>query len=253
MKKLLFLGLIHLFLFPHSGFTDEVGSKIEQPVEKAISIMQKTHKDEKEWRKLQVKLAAELESLQINVDQLRIIRNQNKDQLAHSQKRLSAKKQQLADILRIEQEMDPFLAQLAKRLAQLPEQDLPFLQTERRDRIAKLSKVLHDPDISVSEQYRKAMEALQIEAEFGVTIETYQETLERDQQKILVNILRLGRLGLYYVTLDESGCAFFNVADRHWQPLPDQYIYPLQTAVAIASKRRPAEFIDMPLGRMVQQ
>ena len=96
------------------------------------------------------------------------------------------------------------------------------------------------------------MEALQIEAEYGITLETYQEMLENDDEKTLVNILRLGKLGLYYVTLDESRCGFYNVADNHWQLLSDDYIVSIQTAVAIASKRRPAKFIDMPLGRMVK-
>ncbi len=252
MKKLLFACILYTIVFPTSAFTDEVKKRIEEPVEKAIAILQKTQKNEEDWRQLQEKLTSELELLQARVAALTKTREQQREHISHAKKRISTKEQQLADVLRIELEMDPFLNHLVDQLATLPEEGLPFLQKERKERIANLKLLLSDPDIPISEQYRKTMEALQIEAEYGITLETYQEMLANDDEKTLVNILRLGKLGLYYVTLDESHCGFYNIADNQWQPLSDDYIFPIQTAVAIASKRRPAEFIDMPLGRMVK-
>lgn len=249
---MLILCFLQFFLYPQPGLSGQVKQLIEQPVENAISILQKTQIDKEDWRQLQEKLALELEGLESHVKQLNNAKEQHNKQISLAKTRLNLKRQQLADIQRIKVEMTPFLARVVERLEKLPEQGLPFLQKERRKRIARLNEILHDPDTSISEQYRKTMEALQIEAEFGITIETYQEKLAGDQQQKLVNILRLGRLGLYYVTLDASGCGFFNVAEDRWQLLPDRYIHPLQTAVAIASKRRPAEFVDMPLGRMVK-
>lgn len=250
--KHLFLCVLVTIVFPRFGYSDDVTLQIEQPVENAITILQTTQKNEENWRQLKEELTLQLEVLQAQVADLTRVRDSQIEEILTTQKRISAKEKQLADVLQIEQEMDPFLHRLVEELSLIPEEDLPFLQRERKDRIAKLRLILSDPAISMSERYRKTMEALQIEAEYGVTLETYQEMLDQEEEKILVNILRLGKLGLYYVTLDESSCGFYNVAENKWQRLADNYIYSLQTAVAIASRRRPAEIIEMPLGRVVR-
>ena len=59
MKKLLFLCIIYTIVLPTSGITDEVKQRIEEPVEKAISILQKTQEDEENWRQVQDKLTSE--------------------------------------------------------------------------------------------------------------------------------------------------------------------------------------------------
>ena len=232
---------------------DEIKKRVEEPVGEAIAIMQKTQQDEEQWRLLQEKLTAEFDSLQLQVDQLTDIKNKLEEDVARAKERVEKKSRQLRDIKRIEQEMEPFLEDLAARLAVLPDQQLPFLQQERIKRISRLDGILADPEISLSEKYRKSMEVLQIEAEFGLTIESAQETIELEGQEILANVFRLGRVGLYYVTLDERQCGVFDLAESGWKRLPDRYVEPLKTAVAIAEKRRPVEFISMPLGRMVKK
>ena len=236
-----------------SAHGDEIKTRVEEPVDEAIVIMRKTQQDKEQWRLLQERLTAEFSSLQRQVDQLIEVQDKLEEEISQTRKRIARKNRQLNDINRIEQEMEPFLEDLAARLTALPEQQLPFLQQERKTRIARLDAILGDPDISPSEKYRKSMEVLQIEAEFGLTIESTQETIEIEGQEILVNVFRLGRVGLYYVTLDERQCGVFDPAQNTWRTLPDRYVEPLQTAVAIAEKRRPVEFINMPLGRLVKK
>ena len=240
-------------VFLSSVQADEIKKRVEEPVGEAIVIMQKTQQDEEQWRLLQEKLSAEFDSLQLQVDQLTEVKNRLEEDVARTKERIEKKSTQLREIKRIEQEMEPFLEDLSAMLAVLPDQQLPFLQQERTKRITRLESILADPEISLSEKYRKSMEVLQIEAEFGLTIESTQETIKIEGQEILANVFRLGRVGLYYVTLDERQCGFFDPAKKGWRKLPDRYVHSLQTAVAIADKRRPVEFINMPLGRMVKK
>lgn len=225
MKKVVLLCFCCICIHPYLASSSEVQEKIEKPVEQAISIMQNTQKEEENWRHLQEKLSAELELLEKRVNQLTTFRDNQKEQLAFTNERIRTKKQQLADVKRISEEMGPYISLLIEKLTVLPDSGLPFLHKERQERMAKLVEIRNDPEISVSEQYRKAMEALFIEAEFGVTIETYQEMLDFDNQKTLVNVLRLGRLGLYYITLDESRCGYYNIAEKRWQPLADSIFF----------------------------
>lgn len=253
LGKNLFLIIIFMVMKPATSWCDEVKNKIEQPVEDSIAIMKQTQKDEEEWRRLQEKLTAELTALEAEVEHLRAEKSELETLVVQTRTRLAAKKKQLEDIRAIERDLKPFLEELLARIDSLPGEGIPFLLDERKKRSERLSVIFHDPEISISEKYRKIMEALQIEADFGITIETYQDTINGPHGELLVNIFRLGRLGLYYVYLDESGCGFYNIAEKTWQELPDSNIYGLLTAIAIADRLRPAELLTVPLGRLVKK
>jgi hypothetical protein len=97
------------------------------------------------------------------------------------------------------------------------------------------------------------MEALLIEAEYGFTTEVYQEEIPVQGETILVNVFRLGRLNLFYLSLDRESCGFYNIAEKSWQPLSPVYLRDIRAAVEIATKRRTAELLTLPLGRIVRQ
>ena len=92
-----------------------------------------------------------------------------------------------------------------------------------------------------------------VEAEYGFTIETYQETITIEGQAMLVDIFRLGRISLFYQSLDRKRCGFYHTADGAWRDLAKGHNLAIQTAIDIAAKRRPIELLNLPVGRMVAQ
>jgi hypothetical protein len=94
------------------------------------------------------------------------------------------------------------------------------------------------------------METLLIEAEYGNTIEVYQETIAVEDQSILVNIFRLGRISIFYQTLDEKSSGFYDISLEAWRQLPRSYNHGIQTAINIGAKRQPVELLTLPLGRI---
>ena len=227
--------------------------RLEEPVRQAIDIRQKTQKGEENWRSEKEQLTAEFEQLTQERDNLQGKVRKLRERNAVTRKRIALKKHQLEDINQISRQIQPFLENQVAELKSSIENDLPFLTTERKQRVQKLENLMTAPEVSISEKYRKVMEALLVEAEYGFTIEALQDTISIAGRDRLVNIFRLGRLNLFYQSLDQKECGFYNVADRAWQPLAVRYNRDIQSALAIAGKQQPAELLKLPLGRMVNR
>lgn len=226
---------------------------IEAPVAESIVIRRDLQQDEEQWRAERQVMLARHEHLQQQFEQVRAKRQRLEEQHAVTRKRIDGKLGELQEIERIQAEIDPLLEALAKDLARLVDTDLPFLQEERTLRLDRLAQLHSDPDFDVSERFRKTMEALLIEAEYGSTIETYRQTIVVDGRKVLVNVFRLGRIALLYQYLDGSASGIYNVAASAWEPLPSRHNRAIQTALEIARKQKPVEITTLPLGRLQLQ
>ena len=102
----------------------------------------------------------------------------------------------------INRQIFPLMEDMIKQLKQLIEADVPFLLGERRKRVNDLETIMERSDVSVAEKFRKVMEAYQIENEYGWTSEYYTQTLPIDGSDRSVNMLRIGRIGLYFQSDD---------------------------------------------------
>ena len=98
----------------------------------------------------------------------------------------------------------PLMIRMLDGLEQFIQLDLPFLLEERLDRVERLRVLMERADVTLAEKFRRLTEAFQIENDFGRTIEIYKDALVLDGANLEVNVLRLGRIGLYYQTNDAS-------------------------------------------------
>lgn len=232
---------------------DEVTRQIEKPVLNAITTRQATQQEEEQWREERERLLAQYETLEQTIDRLETQKVSLQQSVEESRQRITAKNQQLADIEQIGTGITPMVEVVIGQLKDLMTIGLPFLEAERRIRIDRLEQLARDPEIAVSEKFRKVMEALMIEAEYGNTIEVHQKTISVGDQEILADIFRLGRMSLFYQTMDHDQCGFFNVATSHWEALPGSYKRAIETAIEIGAKRQPVEILRLPIGRMAIQ
>lgn len=253
VTSIILFFLVTLVLLPKSicrALETSRRDQIQKPVAESIHIRQDTQEQEEHWRNEKQKLLAHYDQLEQEKKQLKE-RKQALDEKVNNVKiRITAKQKQLDDIEQIKTEITPLIENLIKEIEQFVANDLPFLTEERRGRMQRLVELRDDPEVTISEKFRKVMEALLVEAEYGNTIEVYQETIVTGDRKMLANILRLGRLGLFFQSLDQKECGFYNVAVSTWQPLSTSYNRTILAAIEIGSKRRPVELLTLPLGRI---
>jgi FtsZ-binding cell division protein ZapB len=244
-----------LILFLSSGFAtitigEQVTEKIKKPVEDSITIRHNTQKDIEKWSEKKSMLEAEYDALVDNNKRLAIERDHLTQELESMQKRIEDLENQIEAMEKISEKLKPFLYGVYENLLESVDQRLPFLQVERSERLANLKKTLDDPQIVLGEKFRRVMEALFIEAEYGNTVEVYQEKILLAGEDFLVNVIRLGRISLFFETLDQETTGYFDLYENQWKILPQSANRDIRIAMEIGAKRRPADVVTLPLGRI---
>ena len=101
-------------------------------------------------------------------------------------------------------DVTPLMGRMIDNLEQFVLLDIPFMLEERTQRVAALREAMANADVTVSERYRRILEAYQIEMEFGRTIEAYEDTLGEGNAQRTLQFLRVGRVALLYQTEDQK-------------------------------------------------
>lgn len=154
---------------------------------------------------------------------------------------------QLESIKEVDQAMLPMLNRMVASLRDFVAQDLPFLNSERSKRLAKLDALLTRADVSLAEKYRQILEAYMVEIQYGRTVETYSGRLQQHDSSRQVNFLRLGRTAFYYQTLEGHESGLWQPAQEEWEVLDEGHNQAIFKAIQIAAQRQVPSLMDLPL------
>jgi len=163
------------------------------------------------------------------------------------QRELTDIETQLVSLAETEQATLPLLVRMQKMLEQFVAADMPFLPEERTQRVERLARLLDRADVSLAEKYRQILEAYQIEAEYGRTLEAWSGTLTQDGSEREVTFFRLGRVGLYYQTLDGEESGRWSPELSAWETLDDQFNWSIRKGISVARQQSVPELLELPL------
>jgi len=127
-------------------------------------------------------------------------------------------------------------------LEQFVKLDLPFLPQERAARIGQLKDMMTRADVSISEKYRRIVEAYQIETEYGRTLEAYQGKIGDKT----VDFLRIGRVALMYQALDGKESGYWDATAGKWKP-DSRYDDAIKEGLKVARKQAAPDFVAVPV------
>ena len=155
-------------------------------------------------------------------------------------------KGQLVEIETTAREVLPLMQRMLDTLDRFVALDLPFLLEERRKRVASLKETMNRADVTISEKYRRIVEAYQIEADYGRTLEAYQGELGLGAEARTVRFLRLGRVALMYQTLDGEETGYFDAQQKQWIE-DDSYRSAVRRGFAVADKASAPDLLTVPV------
>ncbi len=154
---------------------------------------------------------------------------------------------QLDGLETTQREIIPLMLRMVASLQEFVRVDHPFLPQERQLRVAQLHELMDRADVSIGEKYRRVLEAYQVEMEYGRTIEAYRGELKADNDTRTVDFLRLGRVGLYYQSLDQREVGQWDTVAGGWKKLPDHYNPLMRKGLRMARKQSAPELLYLPV------
>jgi hypothetical protein len=232
-----------------------IGSPLEGAIDTQVKTDQAAAKSQRRIDTLSeetTNLLAEYRQVTAQLDSLHTY-NRQLEKLIHSQKEeFTSLQQQLADIEITQREIVPLMLRMVASLKQFVALDIPFLPEERQTRIEQLKVLMDRADVSLSEKYRRLIEAYQVEVEYGQTIEAYRGTLAMNGKPRTVDFLRIGRVALFFHTLDDKTCGRWDTHKQHWVVLPDRYRVAVTKGLLIARKQAPPDLLLLPIRAPVE-
>lgn len=117
----------------------------------------------------------------------------------------------------INRQIFPLMERMIDGLEQSIKLDVPFLMEERTKRIDDLKAIMERSDVTVSEKFRKVLEAYQIENDYGTNVDFYTQTLTLEGgAPRSFNMLRIGRIGLFFQSDDTKITGMWDNDKRQW-------------------------------------
>lgn len=219
--------------------TEKVSSAISEQV-KAEEAAQTSQRRIAQLDDEAARMLAEYRQATAEAQSLKNYNDQLASQVQSQSQEIETMTRQLSEIETTSREVLPMMQKMVATLDQFVKLDLPFLPEERANRVGQLQEMMQRADVSISEKYRRIVEAYQIEIEYGRTIEAYQGKVDDKT----VDFLRAGRISLLYQTLDAEETGYWDANKKKWV-IDDAYEHAIKEGLKIAKKQAAPNFITV--------
>jgi hypothetical protein len=155
--------------------------------------------------------------------------------------------EQIAQARITRQRIVPLMRSMADALEKFVVLDLPFQHEQRIGAVLQLKQRLNQPGLSVSARFRLLLEAYQLEQDYGGNIAAWRGPLQFQGEELSVEFLRLGRVALYFQSLDGEVSGYWNASDDGWMTLAPEYNRDLGQALRSAKNLTAPQLLQLPM------
>jgi hypothetical protein len=182
-----------------------------------------------------------------SVDGLKVYNQQVQLQIESQISSIERLKQTAKESKSMARELLPLMVKMTDALGIFIRADLPFNGEERLSSFLKFKSSISGAGSVLSDQYRQLFSLYQIESEYGRSYEAYTGSIVSDDGVLVVDYLRVGRLGFYYQTKDGKVSAMWDKSSSGWVILPEELNRHIRKGIRVASKTIAPELINLPL------
>ncbi len=169
--------------------------------------------------------------------------NQLRKIVLSQKKELLSFDNQIKTIGETQKNLVPLMLEMLESLNVLLKEDAPFLLDERKTRLDNIKKAYERSNITNAEKYRIILEAFKIEYDYANTIESYKDLKDNKTY----DFLRIGRVGLYYQSLNLKEYGYWDKSNNKWVVIDDFTAqFNIRKAIKIAKKHNSVSFLNLP-------
>ena len=192
-------------------------------------------------------LNAEYQRLLRQIEGLEAYNRQLRTQIDAQESEIAKTDASIAKATEVDRQLLPLLINMVDTYEELVAVSPPYLADERAERIGFLRETVDRADVAAAEKFRQVLDAYMTELSYGNTIEAYTDTIEAEGGEREVNVLRLGRIGLFYQSADRVHTGRWNPEAGRWEALGAEYRNGIYQAIRIANKLTAPSLLSVPL------
>jgi septal ring factor EnvC (AmiA/AmiB activator) len=151
---------------------------LSDTVAKTVETQQQTQKKQEAWAEEKNDLAARYRAAKAQVDYLEKTKAFEQNEVSELDKGIAELNRRMIESAKLKDNLEDSLNVVVNHLDNFIKQDIPFLMDERHARIASVRDAIAKPEVSAAEKLRRVLEALQVEANYGNTVDVSQERIK---------------------------------------------------------------------------
>jgi hypothetical protein len=179
------------------------------------------------------------------VEGLKVYNDQLQKQIAAQQQADADIRNSIAASKDMEPQIVPLLNKMLVALERFINADLPFHREERMESVAELKALMLNSSAASSDRFRNIMDIYAVEIEYGNSYEAYPGTVDINGTETPVDMLRVGRLALYYQTKDQKTSGMWDRGSSSWKELSADSNRNIRKAIKVAAKTVAPELLSL--------
>jgi len=223
-------------------------SVVKQTSERTVATDVETQKAVDAWAAEEKELFEKIDRTERALKRVVWERKKTAEYLETLQDKMAQLREKAEEMKRINAELLPILDQGLEKLSAQVESDLPFEKTRRLQQAADAGQILNDYDAGLLVKTRTLFDAVAREVDFGYSVDIEETEIDIDGRSTRVKVLRVGRVGLYAMSMDNEKAYIWDAGQNRYLPVEDG-VREIDQAVQMVERIRIIELTRLPMGR----
>lgn len=247
-KMLVLLAIVLIYPFVASDVSWAEVKEVEEKTKTAIQRKLEVQKMADEWINEKEAIINEMRQIHNETQWYAFQRKKFEKYVANQRQKIKQMKEERQDLQTMQLQLEPYLEEKISQLDTFIDKDLPFQTESRKSYIQYLKESLYDPDLKLTEKLQRVIKAYQREAKYGKTIGAEVQDLDIKGNTFKANVLRIGRVKLFYMSLDGTRLGAWNKENSDWESVDNKYKRAIETTIDIANQQKTVELVTLPVG-----
>lgn len=243
-------GTLGAALLAGSPLRAQEGKTLSDTVAKTVETQQQTQKKQEAWAEEKTDLAARYRAAKAQVDYLEKTKDFEEKEVGSLDAGIAELNRRMVESARLKDNLEDSLNVVVGRLDNWVKQDVPFLMEERQARLASVREAIAKPEVTGAEKLRRVLEALQVEANYGNTVDVSQERIKVGNDEVSADVIRVGRVSVFWRSPDGKRVGEYDRGTKQWVELDRKYTNSISDVRDMVLRLRSTKVITLPLGRI---